>query len=200
MPVVAAAGLERHVEDADLLGGKGREVALPDKELREGVVGSTDGENHLALVLRLCVGGVVVRPDLLRHAEGSPRLGPARVKRRVRKDLRYLRLGHAVVLRGHQMILERRVRQPLRHQGHHRHHAAVAQGELALPAPHLAEQHVVVELCEFGSELPQGISAGRLLNCHNQLSPVDGSERKSVSALRNTPCTPCLIDENEGNT
>lgn len=44
MPVVAAAGLERHVVNADLLGGKGREIALSDKELREGVVGGTDGE------------------------------------------------------------------------------------------------------------------------------------------------------------
>lgn len=44
MPVVAAARLKRHVVDAHLLGGKGREVALTDKELREGVVGGTDGE------------------------------------------------------------------------------------------------------------------------------------------------------------
>ena len=115
MPVVAAARLKRHVEDADLLGGKGREVALTDKELREGVIGGTDRENHLVLVLGLCVGGIVIRPGLLRHTKGRPRLGPSRIKRRMRKDLRYLRLGHAVVLCGRQVIFERRVRQPLRH-------------------------------------------------------------------------------------
>ena len=32
-------GSKRHVVDTDSLGGKGREVALPDKVLREGVVG-----------------------------------------------------------------------------------------------------------------------------------------------------------------
>ena len=167
VPVVAAAGLERNVVNADLLGGKGREVALPDKVLRECVVGGTDGKGHLVLMSGLCIGSaVLVRPDLLRHAEGRPRLGPARVKRRVRKDFRYLRPGHAVALCGHQMETERRVRQPLRHQGHHRHHAAVSKGKFALSAPHLAEQHIVVELCEFGSEFSQGIPARRLLNRH----------------------------------
>ena len=166
VPVVAAAGLERHVVDADLLGGKGREVALPDKVLRECVVGGTDGKGHFVLMLSSCVGGIAIRPDLLRHAEGRPRLGPSRVKRRVRKDFRYLRPGHPVVLCGHQMILERRVRQPLRHQGHHRHHAAVSKGEPVFSAPHLAEQHIVIELCEFGGKVPQGISARCLLNRH----------------------------------
>ena len=116
VPVVAAAGLERNVVNADLLGGKGHEVALPDKVLRKCVVGGTDGKGHLVLVSGLCVGAVIfVRPDLLRHAKGRPRLGPSRVKRRMRKDFRYLSPGHPVALCGHQMILERRVRQPLRH-------------------------------------------------------------------------------------
>ena len=44
VPVVAAAWLERNVVNADLLGGKGREVALPDKVLRKCVVGGTDGK------------------------------------------------------------------------------------------------------------------------------------------------------------
>ena len=35
VPVVAATGLERHVVNADLLGGKGREVTLTDKVLRK---------------------------------------------------------------------------------------------------------------------------------------------------------------------
>ena len=55
------------------------------------------------------------------------------------------------------MILERRVRQPLRHARHHRHHAAVPKGKVALSAPHLSEQNVVVELCEFGGEVPPGL-------------------------------------------
>ena len=47
VPVVAAAGLKRHVADADLLGGKGREVALPDKALRKCVVGGTYENAHV---------------------------------------------------------------------------------------------------------------------------------------------------------
>ena len=183
VPVVAAAGLERHVVDADLLGGKGREVALPDKVFRECVVGGTDGKGHLVLVSGLCVGAVVlVCPDLLRHAEGRPCLGPSRIKRRVRKDFRYLRPSHAIVPCGHQMVLERRVRQSLRHQGHHRHHAAVSKGKPVFSAPHLAEQHIVIELCEFGGKVPQGISACCLFNCHDRFPPIDGSGHESASA------------------
>ena len=187
VPVVAAAGLERHVVDADLIGGKGREVALPDKVLRKCVVGGADRKGHLVLVLSSCISSIAIRPDLLRHAKGRPRLGPSCVKRRMCKDFRYLRPGHAIVLCGHQMILERRVRQALRHQGHHRHDATVPQGELALSAPHLAEQHIVVELCEFGGELPQGISTRRLLNCHDRFPPIDGSGHESVSARPSSP-------------
>ncbi len=138
-------------------------------------------------MLGSCISGIAIRPDLLRHAEGRPRLGPSRVKRRVRNDFRYLRPGHPVVLCGHQMILERGVRQPLRHQGNHRHYAAVAQGKLALSAPHLAEQHVVVELCEFGGKVPQGIPARCLLNCHDRFPPVDGSEHESAYARPSGP-------------
>ena len=145
VPVVAAAGLERHVVDADLLGRKGREVALPGKVLRERVVGGANGKDHLVLVVDPRIGAATrVRPDLLRHAEGRPCLGPARVKRRVRKDFRYLHSGHTVALRGHQMVLERGIRQPLRHQGHHRHHASVSKGEAVFSAPHLAEQYIII--------------------------------------------------------
>ena len=183
VPVVAAAWLERNVVNADLLGGKGREVALPDKVLRKCVVGGTDGKGHLVLVSGLCVGAVVlVRPDLLRHTKGRPRLGPSRVKRRMRKDFRYFRPGHTIVLCGHQMIFERGIRQPLRHQGHHRHHASVSKGKPVFSTPHLAEQHIVIELCEFGGKVPQGISTCRLFNCHDRFPPVDGFECKTASA------------------
>ena len=155
---------------------------MPDKVPRKCVVGGTDGKGHLVLVLSSCISGIAIRPDFLRHAKGRPRLGPSRVKRRVRKDFRYLIPGHAVVLCRHQMILERGVRQTLRHQGHNRHHAAVSKGKLALSAPHLAEQHIVVELREFGGKVPQSISACRLFNCHNRFPPVDGFVCKIASA------------------
>lgn len=79
---------------------------------------------------------------------------PPRVKRGVGKDFRYLRPGYTVILCGHQMVLERGIRQSLRHQRHHRHHAAVSKGKLALSAPHLAKQYIVIELCEFGGKVP----------------------------------------------
>ncbi len=53
------------------------------------------------------------------------------------------------------MILERGVRQTLRHQGHNRHHAAVSKGKPVFSAPHLAEQHIVIELCKFGAKSPR---------------------------------------------
>ena len=61
----------------------------------------------------------VRRPDLLRHAE-----------RRVGQCLRDLRFRDAVVFRRHQMVPERGVRQPLRHERRNRHDAAVAQRNL----------------------------------------------------------------------
>ena len=192
MPVVAAAGLKRHIVNADLLGGKGREVALPDKVLRKRVVGDTDRKGHLVLMLSSCISGIIICPDLLRHAKGRPRLGPSRIKRRMRKDFRYLSPSHPVVLCGHQMILERGVRQPLCHQGNHRHHAAVSKGKPVFSAPYLAEQHIVIELCKFGGKIPQGVSARRLFNCHDRFPPIDGSGHESVSArLSSPPRFPC---------
>ena len=51
MPIVAAAGLEGHIENADLLRGQRSKIALADKVLRKRIVGRTDGENHLIFVL-----------------------------------------------------------------------------------------------------------------------------------------------------
>ena len=55
VPVIPAARLKGHVVYAHLAGGKGLKIALPHKILREAVVGRTDGEYHLPLVLCFCV-------------------------------------------------------------------------------------------------------------------------------------------------
>ena len=166
VPVVPAARLKRHIENAHLLGGERRQIALPDEVLGKGVVGRADGEHHGIGVYGLGILRRVLRPDLLGHAERRPCLGPPRVERRVGQYLRDLRFRDTVVLRGLQMIPERGVRQPLRHQGHHRHDAAVPQGELVLPAPHLPEQHIVVKLRELRRKRAQGLPARRLFHCH----------------------------------
>ena len=43
---------------------------------------------------------------------------------------------------------------PPSHQGRDGNDAAVAGGESLLPCPHLAEEHVVIELGEFGGKAP----------------------------------------------
>ena len=47
------------------------------------------------------------------------------------------------------------VHQPLRHEGDHGDQGAVPQGQLILLAPHLAEEHIVIQLSELGSKLPK---------------------------------------------
>jgi len=115
VPVVPAAGLKGHVENAYLGGRQGGQIALADEIPGKSVVGCADGEHHLALVQRLAICGRLLRPDLLGHAEGCPGLGPACVEGRVGQNLRDLRPGHAVFLGGLQMIAEGGIRQPLGH-------------------------------------------------------------------------------------
>ena len=166
VPVVAAARLKGHVVYPHLAGGQGVQVAPAHEIPGEAVVGRPDGEHHLPLVAGHVVPGGVLRPHLLGHAEGRPGLGPAGVKGRVGQDLGDLLPGDAVLPGGGEVVLEGAVHQALGHQGYHRHQGAVPEGELLLPAPHLAEEHVVIELREFGGERPQGLPARRLLHCH----------------------------------
>src|SRR5574344_170393 len=85
-------------------------------------------------------------PHFLRHAEGSPRLRPARIERGMRDDFRNLVFRHAVLLRVHQVELERTVDQSLRHKRRHSDDAPVARAELVGARPHLSEQNIVIEL------------------------------------------------------
>ena len=103
---------------------------------------------------------------------------------------RYLCPSHAVVLCGYQMILERRVRQPLRHARHHRHHAAVPKGKVALSAPHLSEQNVVVELCEFGgrSSPRTSLALPFLLTRMNVISKPDFRSRNELEIYSEDLC------------
>ena len=142
------------------------QVALAHKILGKAVVGGADGEDHLLLMLRLAVLGRIPCPDLLCHAEGGPGLGPTGVKGGVGEDLRDLFPGDAVLPGRGQVVLEGAVHQPLRHEGDHGDQGAVPQGQLILPAPHLAEEHIVIQLSELGSKLPQSVSARGLFHCH----------------------------------
>ena len=47
------------------------------------------------------------------------------------------------------MIAEGRIRESLCHERDHRHKAAVTQRKLLLAAPHLAEQHIVIQRGKF---------------------------------------------------
>ena len=154
VPVVAAPRLEGHVEHPHLAAGKGRKIAFANKVLGVGVVGRADGKHHLALVAGFFVAASF-RPDLLRHAESRPCLGPAGVEGCMGKNFGYFGAGDTVLLRGREMVAEGLVHQPLGHQRHHRDQRAVPQAEGVLSAPHFPEKHIVVQTGEFRSELPQ---------------------------------------------
>ena len=171
VPVVAAARLEGDVAHPHLAGGEGRKVALAHKVPGVGVVGRANGEHHLALMAGLFVGALLFGPHVLRHAEGRPRFGPAGVKGRVGENFGDLGAGDAVLLRRGQVIAERFIHQPLGHQRHHRDEGAVPQAEGALPAPHLAEQHVVVQMGELRGEPAQRVPSCRLFHCHFPFLP-----------------------------
>ncbi len=139
VPVVPAARLKGDVVNANLCGGQGCQIAFSAEILCKTVVGCTDGKHHFTLVLCLGILCSVLCPDFLGHAESRPRLGPTCIKRRMGQDLCNLSPGNTVVFRCRQVIPKRGVRQSLRHQCHHRHKAAVPEGEFILSAPHLPE-------------------------------------------------------------
>ena len=122
------------------------------------------------LVAGLCVLALL-GPDILRHAEGRPRLGPAGVKGPVGENFGDLGAGDSVLLRGGEMIAEGLIHQPLGHQRHHRDQGAVPQAEGVLPAPHLAEQHIVVQMGELRGKPAQRVPPCRLFHCHFPFLP-----------------------------
>ena len=79
-----------------------------------------------------CVASPSVQ-TVLGHFEGHPSLGPAGVERGVRKNFGDLLFGDAVVFCAHEVLPERRIDKPLRHEGHDGDNAAVTQGELIAP-------------------------------------------------------------------
>ena len=162
--MVAAAGLKGDVgHENGLLGVRqGLKVALAVEVLGESGVG-------LALAKEAAVPfGLLPLVDLLRHAEGGPGVGPAGVEGDVGQGLRHLLGGDAVFPGALQVVLQRAVHDSLADEGGDGDEGAELQRELALPGPDLAEEHVVIELGEFGGELPQGLPARGLLHCHDE--------------------------------
>ena len=159
VPVVAAAGFKGYIEDFDLRRGNRRKIALPAEILCEAVIGRADGEDHTVLVQLLFVGAFLVCPDVLCHAECCPSLGPTRIKRSVRQDFRNFTAGNSVFLGHLQMMSERGIRQPLRHQCCHGDEGTVACRKLAFPAPNLTEKNIIIELCELRRKFTKHISA-----------------------------------------
>ena len=167
VPVVAAPRFKGHVVDSHLLCGKRGQIALPDKILRESVIRLANGKNHGICMGRfLIVRGCFFFPYFLCHAESRPCFRPTGVKGRMRQDLSDFRSCNAVLFRAFQMVLKRRIRQSLRHQGHDRHQRTVAQGKLAFPAPYLAKQHFIIQLRKLWGKITQRISSRRLFYCH----------------------------------
>lgn len=171
VPVVAAARLEGHVGNGDLLARNRGQVAVAGEILCEGRVRLADREDHFALEggPGIFAGGIL-RPDLLGETECRPRLGPAGVEADVGDDLGDLGAGDAVLLRRLKMVGQRTVRDALADERSEGYQTAVAQAEAVGAAPHLAEEHVVVEFREFGREIAELVASGRLYDfflCHN---------------------------------
>ena len=159
VPVVAAAGFKGHIEDFDLLRGDWRKIALPAEILCKAVIGRADGEDHTVLVQLLFISVFRICPDVLCHSECRPSLGPTRIKRSVRQDFRNFTAGNSVFLGHLQMMSERGIRQPLRHQCCHGDEGTVACRKLAFPAPNLTEKNIIIELCELRRKFTKHISA-----------------------------------------
>jgi hypothetical protein len=161
MPVVAAARLKGHIENADLTGGERGQIALSYKILCISIVGRAHWKQK-----GLCIGGlgIVCRvtrlcPDVLCHAERRPRLGPACIKGQMRQNLGNFRLGNAIFLGCGQVISQRGIHHAGGNECGDGDKAAIPQGKFVLPRPDLPEQDVIIKLCEFGSELPKGLTA-----------------------------------------
>ena len=166
MPVVAASRLKGHIENPHLLLGDRRKIAFPAEILRKTIICRADWKDHGCSVF--CHGAVVrfLAPHFFCHAERRPRLGPSGIEGGVGQNLSNFLLGDAVFLCAFQMIPEGRIGESLCHERRHRHKRAVSQGKLILPAPYLAEQHIVVQLRELWREIAQSIPTGCLFDCH----------------------------------
>ena len=159
VPVVTAAGFKGYIEYFDLRRGDRRKIALPDEILCETVIGHSDGKYHAVLMTLLFVGAFRICPDVLCHSECRPSLGPTRIKRSVRQDFRNFTAGNSVFLGHLQMMSERGIRQPLRHQRRHGDEGSVTCRKLAFPAPNLTEKNIIIELCELRRKFTKHISA-----------------------------------------
>ena len=123
VPVIAAGGLEGDVEDADLAGGYGGEVALADEVFCEGVVWLSDGEHHGCFVFCFgidgSVGGFVYVPDFFGEVKYGPAFWPSGVEGYVGDDGCDFFLGYAVVFGIFQMEFEGGIGDAGSHQGYY---------------------------------------------------------------------------------
>ncbi len=172
MPVIPTARLKGHVENAYLLLGDRRQIAFPAEILCKALVGRADGKDHGCSVLCHSILAGVLAPHFLCHTERRPRLGPSGIEGGVGQNLSNFLLGDAVFLCAFQMIPEGRIGESLCHERRHRHKRAVSQGKLILPAPYLAEQHIVVQLRELWREIAQSIPTGCLFDCHFYVTSI----------------------------
>lgn len=170
MPVVAASRFEGHVGKGHLLRRHACQIAVALEVFCISRVRFADGENHFAL--EGCLGVIalhLVGPHLLGLAESRPSLGPSGIEGHVGDDFADFGACDAVALRLLQVVGERGVSQSLADECRDSHEAAVAQAEQVVAAPHLAEEHVVVELgklrCKF-AELRASGGLDNLFLCH----------------------------------
>ena len=158
VPVAAAAWLKGDVGQGNGLPGRGEGFPATGSGKILGIVpiGLAQAE-HPAVCAR------TAPVDLRRDPEGRPGVGPPGVKGRVGQDFRHLVPSYAVFRAFSTWYWKDGSTSPLPTSRATVRMERSFEGQ-ALPVPDLAKEHVVIELCEFGGEIPQLVPARSLLN------------------------------------
>ena len=155
MPVVTAARLERDIGNAHLLARNGSEITVTDEILRVCRIRLADRKNHFALESGFGIlTGSIFRPYAFCQIECRPCFRPTCIETDVSYDFGNLGTGNAVLLCRLKMEYERIVRDALTDERGNGYQTAVAQTEFVGTAPHFSKKNIIVEFCEFRSELP----------------------------------------------
>ena len=163
MPVVATARFERDVKYTDLLRRYRCEIALTDKIFAVRVR-FADREHELPLKRLFCRRGFLLwRPDVFCQIENGPCFRPSRVKRHMRYGSGDFFARHAVCFRIFEMIAQRRIRNPLRHERDDRQQTALLDAD-SREIPVLAEQYIIIKMRERRREFAERFASCRLDN------------------------------------
>lgn len=82
------------------------------------------------------------------------------------KDFSDFSFGYSILLCRFKMVLERRIGQPLRHEGDNGYDGTVAERKEVIAAPYFSEKNIIIQTRKFGSKIAECVTSGRLLDFH----------------------------------